>query len=153
MNQLRFKTPVARLGAPMIWLLFVATQGARSDEAPPKHRACQEMNEIEMNACLGGRARRIETKLNNTYRQLFAALKGKPGQALLKKSQEAWLRFRGLDCRYYVSGLGQDAPVQTHVSTDLTLCETARAETRIKELEDFIACTDNGCPQEVDEKH
>jgi uncharacterized protein YecT (DUF1311 family) len=160
MNQSSFIGSITRLGVPMVLLLFIAAHDARSDETESQTQknssashVCEKLNEIDMNACLGERARKIETQLNDTYRQLFVALKGRPGQALLKKSQEAWVRFRGLDCKYYVSGLSQDAPVQTHVSTDLTLCETARAETRIKELEDFIACTNNGCPQEVDREH
>jgi|HubBroStandDraft_6_1064221.scaffolds.fasta_scaffold688877_2 uncharacterized protein YecT (DUF1311 family) len=149
MNQSSFISSITRFGAPMVLLLFVAAQDARSDETPPHAPPCEGVNEIDMNACFSDRARKIETRLSETYRQLFAALEGKPGQVLLKKSQEAWVRFRCLDCKYYVSGLSQNAPIQTHISTDLTLCEMARAETRIKELQDFIACTNNGCPQEI----
>ncbi len=64
MNQSSFIRSTARLGAPMVLLLVVVAHDARSDQTKSQtqknstaSRSCQGMNEIDMNACLGDRAR------------------------------------------------------------------------------------------------
>jgi hypothetical protein len=87
MNQSSSIRSITHFGASTVLLLFVAAHGARSDETESQtqknaslSRTCQGLNEIALNACVGDRARRVETQLNDKYRQLFAALSDRPGR-------------------------------------------------------------------------
>jgi len=81
--------------------------------------------------------------MNDLFKQLMEARKGKPQQKLLLKSQRAWLAFRDASCEFEASGyLGG-----TQAAVESAGCAKAATEARNKQLREYASCTaDGGCP-------
>lgn len=81
--------------------------------------------------------------MNDLFKQLLEARRGRPQQQLLLKAQRAWLAFRDASCAFEASGYlgGSEA------SVDATTCARAATEARNAQLRSYASCSaDVGCP-------
>lgn len=63
----------------------------------PEYRACSEKanTQADMNACAGAEAKRVDAKLNSTYRALLAKVESQPeAVAKIKAAERAWIAYR-----------------------------------------------------------
>ncbi|RAN86058.1 hypothetical protein B5P41_31490, partial [Bacillus sp. SRB_28] len=60
-------------------------------------------NQMEMNQCTAAQYQAADGKLNQTYQQALKRASASQ-QALLKKSQLAWIALRDADCAFLTSG-------------------------------------------------
>ena len=102
-------------------------------------------NQREMNACASKRFKHYDKILNDLYKQQISFLGNTTETAnSLRESQKAWIKFRDLDCAY-------DAGKQENSGTIWPLehlsCLAERTRTRALELEEYVACRQNGCPR------
>lgn len=91
---------------------------------------------IEVNECAGIEQKKVETKLNNVYQEVLKSV-SEPEDAEARKSlitaQRAWITFREADCRaVYQKWVGGTIRTVMYLN-----CMQSRAETRIKQLEDY----------------
>lgn len=100
------------------------------------------MNTMDMNDCAAIEQKAVEVRLNEVYQRVMKEL-DKPDEELEKyaevkkkllEAQRAWVRFRQSDCdaqyAYYMGGSMRNLVYLG--------CMQSRAETRIKELEEYL---------------
>jgi uncharacterized protein YecT (DUF1311 family) len=96
-----------------------------------------------MNICSGNKYNKADAKMNKQYKQLLTQLKTKESKERLKAAQRAWLKYRDADCLYY-NGAPEDGG-SSYIQLD-TMCKYRHTRQRIEELERFLNCTQQGCP-------
>lgn len=99
--------------------------------------------QIEMSSCGRRAALEADKALNNAYNKKMKSLKEKVNQDNLKSSQLAWINYRDKTCIYEAGSEAFRASVVLVVEHCLTRVIKARTE----EINAFLKCTDNGCPQ------
>jgi uncharacterized protein YecT (DUF1311 family) len=100
-------------------------------------------NQIEMNQCTAGQYQAADGKLNQTYQQALKRASGSQ-QALLKKSQLAWIALRDADCAFLTSG-SEGGTIQP---TLVNQCMTDKTVERESYLSSLLQCEegDLSCP-------
>ena len=81
--------------AAALLLAFIPFTCFAQDSA--EYRACSEKanTQVEMNACAGAEAKRVDAKLNSTYRALLAKVESQPeAVAKIKAAERAWVTYR-----------------------------------------------------------
>ena len=81
--------------AAALLLAFIPFACFAQDSA--EYRACSEKanTQTEMNACAGAEAKRVDAKLNSTYRALLAKVESQPeAVAKIKAAERAWVAYR-----------------------------------------------------------
>jgi len=66
-----------------------------------------------------------------------------PAHSRLRDAQRAWITFRDKSCLYEAGSREESG---TSWGMDVSMCLTVHTQRRIKELKEYIACTQNGCP-------
>lgn len=103
--------------------------------------------QTEMNICAGHELDRANATINNLYKETMAKY-DPAGQALLRKSERAWIVFRDAECDFRTSGSkgGSIWPV-VHAQ-----CLTELTRARIKQIEAATNCQegDLSCRQNSD---
>jgi uncharacterized protein YecT (DUF1311 family) len=62
-----------------------------------EYRACSDKanTQVQMTACAGTEAKRVDAKLNSTYRALLAKVESQPGAVTkIKAAERAWVAYR-----------------------------------------------------------
>ena len=91
--------------------------------------------QAEINQCAGGDYKKADAQLNKVYKAVLG--KADEGQqAQLKAAQNAWIKFRDLDCKFQTSG----AEGGSIYPTALAGCLEAKASARAKELDALLHC-------------
>jgi uncharacterized protein YecT (DUF1311 family) len=115
-------------------------QDDKWDFAAPHKQRCSLGTMLDMNRCLAEEYKKVDGRLNETYRQLTGVL-ADPGS--LRKSQAAWVRFRDLDCEFASSGISAEGSLRPYSDN---ACRIDLTEKRIRELERYLTWDCNGCP-------
>jgi len=104
-----------------------------------------DKNQLAMNICADEQDKFYDKHLNKLYKEQMNHLKDK-GEAKtnLRKAQRAWILFRNQDCNYMAGDRENSGSIW---ALTYNKCLTKRTRTRIQELESYIECRDNGCPE------
>ena len=88
----------------------------------------------EINECAAAEQKKIEEQLNKTYQDALKRLADdKATRTALVTAQRAWVKFREADCKaVYQRSIGGTIRTVMYLG-----CMQNRAETRIKELQDY----------------
>ena len=103
---------------------------------------CNGGNMLEIGYCAAERLKHADTKLNRVYQAQQRRLRTEESKTRLREAQRAWVSFRDKDCLYQ-AGL----PSGSGWALDDLSCRQVRTEQRIRELEEYLNCTQNGCPE------
>ena len=97
--------------------------------------------QVEINECIKERYGNTSRHMHELYDSKLLSLT-KESRQRLRFSQEAWLTFRERTCVYQSQGIdGGQGWQMMYLS-----CMTSMTEKRISDLQEYIACTENGCP-------
>jgi uncharacterized protein YecT (DUF1311 family) len=97
----------------------------------------------QMNVCSGAKYQAADKQMNDLYQQLIKRLSKDSGNKL-RASQRAWLKYRDTAFTYEVEWNG---PCQgTICPYEANTVMTELTEQRIERLQNYVNCTDNGCP-------
>jgi len=97
-----------------------------------------------MAVCAEARTKLIDDRLDQLYADLMQRLKLERNRERLKASQEAWISFVEKDC-LYAKGTRDEGGSLWPLS--IQECKNSQKKKRIQDLEGFMACTENGCPE------
>ncbi len=81
----------------IVALLLALSSFASFAQDSAEYRACSEKanTQAEMTACAGAEAKRVDAKLNSTYRALFAKVESQlEAIAKIKAAERAWVAYR-----------------------------------------------------------
>ncbi|MGE0971036.1 lysozyme inhibitor LprI family protein [Klebsiella sp. WOUb02] len=100
-------------------------------------------NQMEMNQCTAAQYQAADGKLNQTYQQALKRASGGQ-QALLKKSQLAWIALRDADCAFLASG-AEGGSIQPMLINQCMADKTVERESYLSSL---LQCEDGdqSCP-------
>ena len=100
-------------------------------------------NQMEMNQCTAAQYQAADGKLNQTYQQALKRASASQ-QALLKKSQLAWIALRDADCAFLTSG-AEGGSVQPMLINQCMADKTVERESFLASL---LQCEDGdqSCP-------
>jgi uncharacterized protein YecT (DUF1311 family) len=102
-----------------------------------------DQKQLSMNTCAKERFDFYDKRLNELFGLQMNYLKEGKYKNYLRQAQRAWIAFRDADCRYS-AGTSEDSgsiwPLE-HFS-----CLAERTRTRIRELESYVGCRQDGCP-------
>jgi uncharacterized protein YecT (DUF1311 family) len=87
----------------------------------------------EINECASIEQKKVEDKLNKVYQRVIKSVDKAEAKKSLVEAQRAWVKFREADC----NAVYQKWIDGTIRGVMFTGCMQNRAETRIKELEDY----------------
>jgi uncharacterized protein YecT (DUF1311 family) len=123
-----------------ILLLFMqATDPSHAEEAAPN---CENpRNQIEINMCVKIRLDKAEREMNNLLDLKIQQLTN-PSSERLISAQEAWIPFREKSCVYESGGSKGGSGWAMRYNS----CMAIMAEKRTRELQIYLSCTANGCP-------
>ena len=119
-----------------ICVAMLSSQGfaqGDSDLASPYKDRCSTGSMLEMTRCLDAELKKIEQRLKNTYERLHQSLR-QPGS--LEQAQQAWRRFRILECEFCVSGISKDASLYSFTKI---ACQIDLDLKRIGDLERYAS--------------
>jgi len=147
-----------------LMMLCIFSGGVLADEAlDPRvveeaarrmQMSVNDVREMALHGCDSGNTRDMgdcsnywfiaeDLAMNDLFKQLMAARKGKPQQRLLLNAQRSWLAFRDASCEFEASGYlgGTLAPVEK------LQCMKNATAIRNTQLRDYASCSaDGGCP-------
>ena len=101
-----------------------------------------DANQASMNQCAGKELAVLDAQLNKHYKAQMAWLKDPVRKQALKDSQVKWIAFRDADCRY-VAGKAEDGGSMWPLVQ--SQCLAKHTKVRVKQLEDYVACREDGC--------
>lgn len=108
--------------------------------------SCAAANtQMEMNDCAAADLRAADTRLNTTYNEVTARLRGlDQSRRLLVASENAWIQFRDAECEFATN---QSNGGSAHPMV-LAECKAAVTKDRIKQLRGYLDCQegDLSCP-------
>ena len=119
------------LSAKRVMLVVAAWAMAGLGGAGPGHAQTQ----IELNQQAGAVYREVDGKLNESYAKLSARL-SPTSKSRLQAAQEAWARYRDLECAF----IGTATEGGTIQSTMITQCKTELTSRRLKDVDAQLNC-------------
>lgn len=125
-------------------LILVCSVSARSEQVGPLDNGenCDD-NQLTMNLCASFEFHRADEELNALYKEHVERLSTKT-QKRLRAAQRSWIAFRDADCLYRVGPQEESGSIWAlqHFS-----CMKGHTTRRILNIKDYLACTQNGCPE------
>ena len=112
-------------------VLCLSTGSANPTQKQKSQDSCANaQTTAEMRDCAGNEYKQADAELNKAYKQLMAKLDDQGFQASLKSAQQAWIKYRDVNCEYesYLNRGGT-----TH-SVVYTGCLTRMTKQRTMEL-------------------
>jgi uncharacterized protein YecT (DUF1311 family) len=103
-----------------------------------------DASQASMNQCAAKELSTLDGELNKHYKAQMAWLKDPAKKQALKDAQLKWIAFRDADCGY-VAGKAQDGGSMWPLVQ--SQCLTKHTRLRVKQLEDYVACREEGCPR------
>jgi uncharacterized protein YecT (DUF1311 family) len=112
-------------------LIFAPTGTAQHAKQDPCANATTT---VEIDECVGKEYKKVDAELNRVYKQLMAKLEDEGAKTALKTAQQAWLKYRDLNCEFesYENKGGTIYPIV------YTGCLSAMTTTRTKELREML---------------
>ena len=95
----------------------------------------RSQTQIELNQQAGAVYRETDSRLNDAYAKLSARL-SPTSKARLQAAQEAWARYRDLECAF----IGTATEGGTIQSTMITQCRTELTSRRLKDVDAQLNC-------------
>jgi uncharacterized protein YecT (DUF1311 family) len=105
----------------------------------PLHKSCDK-NQRTINGCADEVWRKVDKRLNYIYELQLTYLKNDKSKSNFIEAQNAWMKFRDIDCKYQSDFDGAMSEFEQKK------CFYKRTVNRIKELKEYAACRFNGCP-------
>lgn len=103
-----------------------------------------DASQASMNHCAGQELAALDAQLNQHYKAQMAWLKDPARKQALKDSQVKWIAFRDADCRYAAGKAEDGGSMWPLVQSQ---CLAKHTKVRVKQLEDYVACREEGCPR------
>jgi uncharacterized protein YecT (DUF1311 family) len=134
------------IGAVTLLHLVVARadQNAEAETARALRKSCNEAPEgtqMQLGQCAQADYYAADMEMSALYVQKMAILR-EPAHTRLRDAQRAWISFRDKSCLYEVGTAEESGTVW---GMEVSMCKTAHTRQRIKELKEYVACTENGC--------
>jgi uncharacterized protein YecT (DUF1311 family) len=128
----------------LIWLIFVAPFAWGDDDTQEALADCHK-NQYTQNVCAHYHADIADKSLNEVYQRQLKRLTEKSNKARLVTAQRAWIRFRDANCLYEARGSREEGGSMFTQVFDM--CRERMTLLRENEIEGYLACTQNGCPE------
>jgi uncharacterized protein YecT (DUF1311 family) len=93
--------------------------------------------------CFSSEYEYYDHELNRLYTIQIEHLQ-EPNKTRLKEAQRAWINFRDKDCAY---SAGPQSEGGSLWYIEYSGCMIARTKNRIRELDFYVKCRENGCPE------
>lgn len=103
-----------------------------------------QATQASMNQCAGRELADLDTRLNQHYKAQMAWLQSPEKKQALKDAQVKWIAFRDADCRYEAGKAEDGGSIWPLVQSS---CLIKHTKVRVKQLEDYAACREEGCPR------
>jgi uncharacterized protein YecT (DUF1311 family) len=133
---------------PACALLYLAVahadQSAGANGANAVRKGCNDAppgTQLQLGLCAQADFHDADLEMSALYVQKMTRLR-EPAHSRLRDAQKAWIVFRDKSCLYEA---GTQEESGTVWGMDVSQCMTAHTRQRIKELEEYIACTQDGC--------
>lgn len=120
----------------LLFVFFISTNVLAQD---PCSDAYEEGGMAAWKVCKADLADSSDVRMESVYNQLLSNL---VYPEYLVESQKQWKVYADKHCSFVATGsLGGSGH-----SAQISICREDMLETRIKELKEFLACRDMGCP-------
>jgi uncharacterized protein YecT (DUF1311 family) len=118
--------------ATALYLLFTLASLASSQTK--KDPCANAQTQAEMNECQAREYKKADAALNTVYKQLVAKIDDDGERAALKTAQQAWIKFRDVECEFQ-SYLNRGGTIYPLVYSS---CMTGLTEERTKQLRERL---------------
>lgn len=125
--------------AAALLLAFIPFACFAQDSA--EYRACsgKANTQAEMNACAGAEAKRVDAKLNSTYRALLAKVESQPeAVAKIKAAERAWVAYRDAYIEATYPAENKAIEYGSIYPLDVALLRAKLTERQVTALEDML---------------
>jgi uncharacterized protein YecT (DUF1311 family) len=106
-----------------------------------EHRACSDKanTQAEMTACAGAEAKRVDAKLNSTYRALLARVASQPeAVAKIKAAERAWVAYRDAYVEASYPAKNKAIEYGSIYPLDVALLRAKLTQRQVTALEDML---------------
>lgn len=127
----------------LLVLLAIAFAFFSSAEAQTAIKCNPSGTQAEMNTCAADSYKKADAELNATYKKLMAKVSTAKDKSLLKKAQQAWIKYRDLQCSFNNAGAsgGTIYPmVQATCFEQMTKTQTAMLNAQLTCEEGDVTC-------------
>lgn len=124
-------------------IYFIASFTFASDKYGREWEDTCDQNQSTMNECAEREYIKLDNELNKLYKMKMSSLTNNDSKSYLKSSQLAWISFRDKDCLYQLSQNKMGGSISSLIKFTCMYVHTKR---RIDDLNEYLACTDDGCP-------
>lgn len=114
-----------------------------SAQAQSQNQAC-DANQASMNQCAAKELSALDARLNQYYKAQMTWLEDPAKKQALKEAQVKWIAFRDSDCLYEAGKAQDGGSIWSLVQSQ---CLAKHTRVRVKQLEDYVACREQGCPR------
>jgi len=101
-----------------------------------------DKNQLNLNFCSGYDYKVKDAKLNDLYKQQMSRIKGTNDEKRFINAEKAWLKYVEADCLYQVGPREESGTIWALLENN---CKISHFEQRIKLLQSFVECTQDGC--------
>jgi uncharacterized protein YecT (DUF1311 family) len=123
-------------------IFFLVASSASHAEDSSDNEKCG-FTQLEQNNCAAFKYHEADGELNRIYKEQLAALKTPKTIARFRDAQRAWVAFRDKTCLYEVGTREENG--SSWIADDF-VCKTYYTKLRIFELEKYLACREDYCP-------
>ncbi len=125
----------------LLTLLAVLGHAPCFKQDSAEYRACSDKanTQAEMTACAGAEAKRVDTKLDSTYRALLAKVESQPEAVVkIKAAERAWVAYR--DAYIEATYPAKDKATQygSIYPLDVALLRAKLTQRQVTALEDML---------------
>lgn len=103
-----------------------------------------DASQAAMNRCAAVELARLDRQLNETFKNQLAWLQDARKKLELRSAQRQWIIFRDADCLYQVGNLADAGSLGPMLQAR---CQAAHTEVRVRQLQAYTACRQEGCPR------
>ena len=129
---------------PRIFILFAIGVLFSAQAIAEEEIDCSQ-NQLSANSCASFADAKADKLLNEHYQQLYNQLTNNNNKKRLVTAQRAWIKFRDANCLYEAQGSVEKGGSKFTMEYDQ--CAERVTKQRTTEIENFLDCTVNGCPE------
>lgn len=136
--------------AALVMMLLIAPVGAQTGTAASRQADLEtealkncEANQTSLNLCSFHRYKKGDAELNRIYQAQLARMTSKVDAQRYREAQRAWLKHAEADCLFR-NGPREDSGTIWPLLQNTCLAEHTEARLRI--LQQYLNCTQDGCP-------
>ena len=131
--------------APTIFALVMivsTTSFAASSQKDGVPDCKSPVTQLDMNMCASDAYKQSDKRLNDLYNKKIQTLLSASTKKQFKAAQKSWLSFRDKSCEYEASPW-EGGSGQPMIRLE---CLKKFTDQRIKDIELYLSCTQDGCP-------